>query len=370
MARVRRIGRLAVGALLISLAAYLVWWPVPVEPVAWRPPPDPFGTGPFAVNERLAGLERVSIGENHGPEAVAVGRDGQLYVATLEHIVRLDPSGGNPRDWVRTGGRPLGMAFDAAGNLIVADAFRGLLSISPAGAITELATVADGVPIHYADDVDVAPDGRIYFSDASTKFPARRNGTFRASMLEIVEHAGHGRLLVYDPATRQATTVVSGLSFANGVTMAHDGASVLVTETGSYRVLRVWLDGARRGTVEPFIDALPGFPDNITRGEEGRYWVALFAPRARALDVLAPYPFLRKVVMRLPAAIRPKERRYGHVVALDSAGGVVADLQDPSGAYPTTTSVRETPQYLYIGSLTAPALARLKKPTVGSSVGQ
>jgi sugar lactone lactonase YvrE len=365
MTRVRRIGRLGLGALPLALVAYLLFWPVPVDPVAWSAPPDPFGTGAFAVNDRLAGLERVSIGDNHGPEAMAVGREGHLYVATMDNVVRLDPDGRNPRDWASTGGRALGMVFDGAGNLIVADAYRGLLSISPTGAITELATVADGIPIRYADDVDIAPDGRIYFSDASTKFPARGDGTFQASMLEIVEHAGMGRLLVYDPATRQATTVVSGLSFANGVAMAHDGASVLVNETGSYRVLRVWLEGPLRGTTEPFVEALPGFPDNITRGERGRYWVALFAPRARVLDVLAPYPFLRKMVLRLPAAVRPKERRYGHVVALDDSGRVVASLQDPSGAYPTTTSVRETSQYLYIGSLTAPTLGRLKKSAAG-----
>ncbi|MBU0989638.1 MAG: hypothetical protein KJ823_05555, partial [Proteobacteria bacterium] len=57
--------------------------------------------------------------------------------------------------------------------MIVADAFRGLLSIAPDGTITELAVVADGVPIRYADDVDVAADGKIYFSDASTKFCAK-----------------------------------------------------------------------------------------------------------------------------------------------------------------------------------------------------
>ena len=39
-----------------------------------------------------------------------------------------------------------------------------------------LADVADGVPILYADDVDVALDGKIYFSDASTKFGAKEYG--------------------------------------------------------------------------------------------------------------------------------------------------------------------------------------------------
>ena len=357
--------RLALGIPLLACVAYLLWWPVPIDPAAWNPPSDRGLTGSFAPNDRLSGFERVSIGDNHGPEAVAVGADGRLYVATLNHIVRLEADGSKPTNWVRTGGRPLGMAFDAHGNLIVADGFRGLLSVSPTGVVTELATVADGMPILYADDVDIASDGKIYFSDASTKFPARGTGTFNASLLEIVEHGGHGRLLVYDPATRQATTLVKGLTFANGVAMAHDHRSVLVNETGSYRVLRVWLDETRRGKVEPFIENLPGFPDNITRGGDGRYWVALYAPRAKVLDVLARYPYLRKMMMRLPAAIRPKAKPFGHVVALDDSGRVVADLQEPSGAYPTTTSVRETAQHLYVGSLTAPVLARVPKSIAG-----
>ncbi|MBU1903427.1 MAG: hypothetical protein KJ573_07525, partial [Proteobacteria bacterium] len=116
-------------------------------------------------------------------------------------IVRLNADGSNPQNWVDTKGRPLGIDFDSKGNLIVADAFRGLLSIAPDGTVTELAVVADGVPIRYADDVDVAADGKIYFSDASTKFGAKDwGGTYEASLLDINEHGGHGRLLVYDPA--------------------------------------------------------------------------------------------------------------------------------------------------------------------------
>ena len=84
---------------------------------------------------------------------------------------------------------------------------RGLLRITPDRRVTVLATEADGTPIAYADDLDVARDGRIYFSDASTRFGARQGGsTYSASLLEIIEHRGNGRLLVWDPATSKATT--------------------------------------------------------------------------------------------------------------------------------------------------------------------
>ncbi len=122
-------------------------------------------------------IETFAIAGNHGPEDIALDAQGRIYAVTHEgNIVRLDPDGSNFENWVDTEGRSIGIDFDRQGNLIVADAFRGLLSITPNGEVSELATIADGIPIRYADDVDVAADGKIYFSDASTKFGAKESG--------------------------------------------------------------------------------------------------------------------------------------------------------------------------------------------------
>ena len=56
-----------------------------------------------------------------------------------------------------------------------------------------------------------------------------------------------GRLLVYDPISRVATTLVDGLNFANGVAVSHDQTYVLVNETGKYRVIRYWIAGPQEG---------------------------------------------------------------------------------------------------------------------------
>ena len=292
---------------------------------------------------------------------------GRIYVSTHEgRIVRLNPDGSNPQNWAETGGRPLGIDFDASGNLIVADAYKGLLSVAPPGKVTVLATEADGVPILFADDVDVAADGKIYFSDATTKFGAEQwGGTYEASLLDLMEHGGNGRLLVYDPNTGKATTLLRGLNFANGVAVGADQRFVLVNETGSYRVMRFWLAGPKKGTAEPLIEGLPAFPDNISTGQNGRYWVALVSPRNPLLDGLAGTPFMRKVIQRMPAFLRPQAVAYGHIIAVDAAGAVVQDLQDPEGGFPINTSVTETDNYLYVGSLVAPVLARLSKDMAG-----
>ena len=182
-------------AVIIVTVLYLVAWPVPIDPIAWEAPPNPGYSGPFAPNQRLTGIETLPLGDNHGPEDIDIDAQGRIYASTHEgRIVRLQADGSNPENWVETGGRPLGIDFDNSGNLIVADAFRGLLSIAEDGAISELATTADGIPIRYADDVDVAADGKIYFSDASTKFGAKkRQSTYEASLLDLMEHGGHGR---------------------------------------------------------------------------------------------------------------------------------------------------------------------------------
>ncbi len=342
---------------------YFVAWPVPINPVAWKAPSNPGYIGPFESNELLRDIQLLSIGDNHGPEDIALDSQGRIYASTYEgRIVRLQADGSNPENWVETGGRPLGIDFDNNGNLIVADAFRGLLSIAEDGTITELVTVADGIQVRYADDVDVGSDGKIYFSDASTKFGAREwRGTYEASLLDLVEHGGHGRLLVFDMADGSTKTLADNLNFANGVAVSHDQSYVLVNETGSYRVIRYWLTGPQKGQAESFIEGLPAFPDNISTGLGGRFWVALVSPRNALIDNFSDKPFMRKVIQRMPAFLRPKAESYGHIIAVDRDGKVVEDLQDPNGSYPMNTSVTETEDYLYIGSLVAPDLGRLSK---------
>lgn len=347
------------------LVAYLLLWPVAITPVAWQAPTHLGYVGDFAVNQGLSELEVGYSSELHGAEDIVMDTAGRLYFANHDgRILRLSHWGGDLDTFADTGGRPLGMEFTSTGQLIVADAYKGLLSIDASDVVKVLTDQVAGQPIGYADDVDIAADGRIYFSDASSKFGAAAfGGSYPASLLDIMEHGGHGRLLRYDPASGATDVVLSGLEFANGVAVSADQQSVLVVETGMYRVLRVYVAGPREGVVEVVIDNLPGFPDNINRAEQSdQFWLGLVSPRAAALDTLAPYPWLRKVVQRLPAFMRPQATSYGHVVKIDGTGKVLENLQDPTGLYPQTTGVLETADYWYISSLAAAGVARLARP--------
>jgi hypothetical protein len=74
---------------------------------------------------------------------------------------------------------------------------------------------------------------------------------------------------------------------------------------------------------------------------------------------------MRKVILRMPKFLQPAAQPYGHIIAIDGNGNVLEDLQDSDGGYPLNTSVTETKDYLYIGSLVAPGIGRLKKTKAG-----
>lgn len=370
---------LVLGALLVAGAGYLAFWPVPVAPVAWQAPTFAGYSGPSAANTRLAGLNTLPLGGATGPEHIAVGPDGNVYAAVYDgRILRLDPAGGSPQSVAVTGGRVLGFDFDANGRMIAADALRGLVAITPDGAVTPLVTqVGPGDPLIFANSVAVAPDGTVYFTSSSSRFdPARHGGTFPASILDLLEQSATGRVLAYSPTDGRVRVVARGLSFANGIALSAAGDRLLVAETGHFRIwsidrqataldLASMIPGTEPATpTQPdttqarvLLDNLPGYPDNLTRGRDGRTWVGLTKPRSALLDRLSPYPAVRAAILRLPRALWPVPKPYGHVLAFDADGRITQDLQDPTGAYPETSGATETADRLYIHSLTADRVA-------------
>lgn len=345
---------LILAVLIGGLLVYLLAWPVPVTPTAWTPPAAPALAGVYAPNSKLAAIERLDVG-GFGPEDVAIAADGRIYAGLGDgRVMGLQIDGTHPEVFANTQGRPLGLAFDAAGNLIVADAIKGLLSIDREGKVATLSTGAAGVPFHCTNDLDIAADGTIYFTDASSKFGLEE------LKADIVEHRGNGRLLAYDPRTKTTRVVLANLCFANGVAVSPDGSFLLVVETGAYRVHRVWLNGTRQGQSDLFIDNLPGFPDGISSNGRDTFWLALVTPRDKILDRLMPHPFLRKAVLRLPSFLQPAIKRYGFVLGMDASGKVTHNLQDPSPqCFAQIANVVEHKEALYFGSIGEAAIGRL-----------
>ena len=343
--------------LLAGAALYLALKTSPIDPLAWDAPAAPQMTGVLEPNDTLMKAELLGQGQLHGPEDTAVDSQGRVYAGLADgRVVRLEASG-KVETFVDTGGRPLGMDFDAAGNLILADAWKGLLRIDPQGKVETLATEADGVPFAFTDDLDIASDGRIYFSDASSKFHQPDY------ILDLLEARPHGRLLRYDPSTGKTEVLLKDLYFANGVALSANEDFVLVNETYRYRITRSWLKGEKAGQHEVFIDNLPGLPDNLQGDRKGTFWVALPTPRKADADFLHRHPWLKAQLAKLPRMFLPKPTAYGLVIAIDEQGRIVRSLHDTSGHHlRMITSAKPVGDQLYFGSLENDRIGRLAIP--------
>ncbi|WP_152490101.1 MULTISPECIES: SMP-30/gluconolactonase/LRE family protein [unclassified Pseudomonas] len=340
--------------LLLAAALYLALTPSPIDPLPWEAPEAPPMTAVLEPNDTLMKAELLARGQIHGPEDTAVDAQGRVYAGLHDGRVVRVLADDSVETFADTGGRPLGMDFDAAGNLILADAYKGLLRIDPQGRIEVLSTEADGLPFAFTDDLDIASDGIIYFSDASSRFQQPDY------LLDLLEARPHGRLLSYDPSTGETRVLLDDLYFANGVALSANEDFVLVNETYRYRITRYWLKGERAGQHEVFIDNLPGLPDNLQGDRKGTFWVALPTPRKADADFLHRHPWLKAQLAKLPRALWPKAIPYGFAIALDENGKIVRSLHDTSGTHlRMVTSVKPVGDYLYFGSLDNDRIGKL-----------
>lgn len=298
-----------------------------------------------------------------GPEDVVVDADGGVVTGVEDgRVLRL--RGGRTEVLADTGGRPLGVELTGDGDLVVCDAHRGLLRVDPAtGRVITLVAEVNGRRLLLCDNAAVAADGCVYFSDSSQRFGLDH---WRADLLE---HSGTGRLLRWCP-DGAVEVLLDGLQFANGVALAGDESFVAVAETGSYQVSRLWLTGPHAGRREILIGNLPGFPDNLSTGADGRIWIAIASPRNPLLDwAHARNPVVRKAVWAMPTRLQPQPRRTAWVMAVDPDGRVVGDLQRSGPGYHMVTGVREHGSKLYLGSLVERAVAVVDNPAAAPSGG-
>lgn len=373
---------IGVVVLVLAAAGYLLAWPTRIEPVEIQPSPNPGFTGPFVPNDALRSVRWLGDAMGQGPEDVTV-KEGYAYTGLADgRIIRIridgqtptgpaplpvtgaptPPAGAiAPETVVQTNGRPLGLQHDPFGNLVVADAKRGLLAITPAGQIIPVAERFENRPLRFVDDLDIAKDGTIYFSDASQRYGYDEFG------LDFYEGQATGRLFQFDPRTGALQPKLSGLAFANGVALGPDEEYVLVNETAANRITRFWLKGAKQGLSDRFIENLPGYPDNISFNGRDLFWVALAGPRIKLLEQQLPNPFMRKLMFRLNAiglaSLPTTPEPYGCIIAINLQGQVVATLQDPTGrTINSITSVNEKDGLLYIGSLATDRIATMPVP--------
>lgn len=324
---------------------------------------------PFAQNDKLKNAEAIGLGQIEGPEDIILDRLDNLYSVTRNgSIVRfLAPDFKVREEFAKVGGRPLGMAFDRDENLIVCVAGMGVYGVKPDRTVfkvTDRTTrtawrLKDDSRLYLADDLDIAPDGKIYFSEASTRYE------LADWALDGFEGRGNGRLICHDPKTGVTKTILKGLTFPNGVCISHDGNSVLFASTWLCCVYRYWIATEKAGTCETLLENLPGYCDNINRASDGNYWLAFVGLRSPAYDLAMANPGFRiRMVKQMP----PDEWlcpgiNYGSIIKFNDQGHVLESLWDPGGeSHPTITSIREHKGYLYIAGLENNRIGRIPLP--------
>ena len=347
--------RKILGFILLLGIAYLLFYPVPIDPAAWTPPVSEGIAGQYAVSHEMTHVQRLFDNRCEKCEDVAIDKNGFIYGGTeTGKILRFDSHDAKPMLFADTEGRPLGMMFNQNGYLIVADSRKGLLSIDSSGKITPLVSEYEGHTFRFTDDLDIDSSGIIYFTDASKRFEM---GQFTE---DLMEHRPNGWFFSYNPHTKETKLLLDSLYFANGVALSKNEDFVLINETGKYRIQKYWLKGEKTGTSEIFKENLPAFNDGISSYDGDVFWVAMVSPRTKLIESILPHPFLRKMVIRLPKFLHPAPERFCYVLGLDHNGNVVYSLQDPTANFTSVSNVIPVEGGFYFGTLTDHAIGYVR----------
>ncbi|MCL6706313.1 SMP-30/gluconolactonase/LRE family protein [Pseudomonas sp. R2.Fl] len=323
----------------------------------------------YELDNRLSATDYIGLGELEGPEDVILDRDDHLYCGTRHgEIVRFfAPDYRRSEVFAHVGGFPLGLAFDRQGNLLSCVGAMGLYSISPDREVTRLSaetarsftSIVDDARLRDPNDLDIAPDGKIYFTDSTKRYDAHDWA------LDSIENRATGRLLVYDPKDGSTKTLLDGYRYTNGVTMAHDNKSLFFCESWACRIHRYWLEGPKAGTAECVIKDMPGYPDNINRASDGNYWMAWLGMRTPSFDLSLRHPGMRKrMTRRLPQDdwLFPNINTGG-IVKFNEKGEILETLGDLSGvSHPMVTSMREHKGHLFVGGILNNRIGRYRIP--------
>lgn len=339
-----------------------------IKPNAWSPSPKPAFSGVTALNEKLSAIEKISLQGWYGPEDIVMDGAGNIYCGVHRgkeefedgRILKITSSG-DVEEFYNAGSWVAGLHFDSNGNLLALSHKLGLISISPDKKVTVLANQDEnGNRFLIPNGLDIASDGRIYFSNTSDESAY----TIEYGRKIVLEMSPIGGFYRYDPKTKKVETLIDGTYFGNGVVLSKDESFVLMTETTKYRVLRYWLKGDKAGQTDIFIDNLPGFPNGISMREDGSFWLGFSTKRNDDLDKIHPSVGMKKFVYTLPGFLQPKPDLFGMILNISPEGNIINAFYDTTGKFtPEAGAVKEYNGYLYIGGDIIPYIAKYKLDT-------
>jgi len=343
------ISYLVLGVLIALITLYAI---SPIRPVMWQPDADAGLNNMFSVNQALSAVSIKGEARLQAPEDIVISDDGVVFTGLANgDLVRFNVDTPEQVSLItNTGGRPLGVRLDNQGNLIVSDAIKGLLKVTPDGEMSVLLNEYQGKLLRFIDHHDVAENGDIYFSDASARFDLSN------FIHDFLEASATGSIYRYSTSTGETVRIMTDLFFANGVALGPDDAYLLVAETGKSRILKYYLNGPEKGLTTIFANNLPAMPDNLSFNDDGTFWAGMVSLRDWRVESLAPFPELRRILGALPISWLEPKSFYGFVIGFDLNGKVSANFQTPD-AYTSITAAYEYDNKLYLGSLHSNGIA-------------
>ena len=165
--------------------------------------------------------------------------------------------------FLQPSGRANGMMFDAKGDLIAcADEHNQLWSIAPDKKVTMLVTNFEGKYLNGPNDVWIAPNGAIYFTDPFYKRPWWDHTTMALTNQEV---------FYLSPDRKNLVRVTDDLKQPNGITGTPDGKKLFVADI---RAAQTWCYDIQPGgslTNKTFFCALGS--DGMTIDTEGNLYL-------------------------------------------------------------------------------------------------
>lgn len=193
-----------------------------------------------------------------GAEGIAIANDGRIFVGAEDGWIYVILPNGEVSQFVKTPGRPLGIAIDRQGNLFVCDwDAHGVYKLTEMGEVSLFADSEGKRKMQFPNFCVFDEQGNLYVSDTGT---SRRNSQIYNPDGKIFRISPNGDCEMF----------AEGLYQANGLAIRRGESALYVIQTAVDNVLRLEIrpDG-KLGRVSTYARDLSAMPDGMAFTESG-----------------------------------------------------------------------------------------------------
>jgi len=187
-----------------------------------------------------------------GAEGIAIANDGRIFIGAEDGWIYVISPNNEVSQFVKTPGRPLGIAIDRESNLFVCDwDAHGVYKVTTNGEVSLFANSDGTHRIQFPNFCVFDSQGNLYVSDTGT---SRRNTQI---------YNPDGKIFRILP-TGQCELFADGLYQANGLAMRQGESALYVIQTAVDDVLRLEIKtDDKLGTSRVYARNLDGSPDGM-----------------------------------------------------------------------------------------------------------